>query len=255
MKIGFVGKGGSGKSTLSTLFVRYLESINSQVLAVDADYNMDLTNNLHAPKDMTYIGAGMADVYAFIQKGYDASHVHGAHCNHSHEVIVSPEFSLFPIDAITQKYSTQLNKNVRLMSAGPITQAMLQSQGCNHELIEALKIYLPFLKLKDSEYAVIDERAGIDGLSTGVTSGFDVAVVVVEATENSMRVGKQIIDLLDFFGTRYIFVLNKVSDEEKEVNMFIDFYKNSPDVIVSFEKEPSLIFVEKILNKCKLLTS
>lgn len=61
MKIGFVGKGGSGKSTLSTLFVKYLEGQNKTVLAVDADYNMDLTNNLNAPKDMQYIGAGMQE--------------------------------------------------------------------------------------------------------------------------------------------------------------------------------------------------
>ena len=83
---------------------------------------------------------------------------------------------------------------------------------------------------------------------------FDVAVVVVEATENSMRVGKQIIDLLDFFGTRYIFALNKVSDEEKEVNMFMDFYKNVPDVIVPFEREPSFAFAEKIIEKTSNFT-
>ncbi len=248
MKIGFVGKGGSGKSTLSTLFVRYLELQNKTVLAVDADYNMDLTHNLNAPKDIKYIGAGIADVYQFIQKGYDAQHVHGPDCNHTHDIVISPEFSLYPIDAVTKKYSTQLNKNTRLMSAGPITKAMMQSQGCNHELIEALKIYLPFLKLKDDEYVVIDERAGIDGLSTGVTSGFDVAVVVVEATENSMRVGKQIIDLLEFFGTRYIFALNKVTDEQKEVDAFMDFYKNVPDIIIPFERVPSDTFAKKILE-------
>lgn len=252
MKIGFVGKGGSGKSTLSTLFVHYLECIGKNVLAIDADYNMDLTNNLHAPRDIKYIGAGMEDVYRFIERGYDTAHVHGPDCTHGHEVVVTPEFSLSPLDEVTEKYSAELRPLVRIMSAGPITQAMLQSQGCNHDLIEALKIYLPFLKLKDDEYVVIDERAGIDGLSTGVTSGFDIAIVVVEATENSMRVGKQITDLLDFFGTRYLFLLNKVSDEQKEVEMFVDFYKNAPDIIVPFERVPSDSFAEKISEKLKL---
>jgi len=255
MKIGFVGKGGSGKSTLATLFVKYLAEKGMSVLAVDADYNMDLTNNLKGPKEMNFIGAGMPDVLAHIEKGYDTNHVHNKNCTHNHQLLVSPEFTLSPLDAVSEKYSFLISEHIRLMSAGPMTRAMLQSQNCNHELIEALKVFLPFLKLKENEFAVIDERAGIDGLSTGVTSGFDIAIVVVEATENSMRVGKQIIDLLDFFGTRYLFVLNKVSDEEKEVDMFMDFYKNSPDVIVPFEKEPSLIFVERILKKCKLLTS
>lgn len=249
MKIGFVGKGGSGKSTLSTLFIKYLEQSGKKVLAIDADYNMDLTNNLKGPKEMQFIGAGMPDVLAHIEKGYNTTHVHGPECKHEHELLVSPEFALSPLDTVSEKYSFPVSEHVRLMSAGPITKAMLQSQNCNHELIEALKVYLPFLKLQKDEFAVIDERAGIDGLSTGVTSGFDVAVVVVEATENSMRVGKQIIDLLEFFGTKYLFVLNKVVDEAKEIDMFMDFYKNVPDVIVPFEREPSFAFAEKILEK------
>lgn len=253
MKIGFVGKGGSGKSTLATLFTKYLASRNASVLAIDADYNMDLTNNLNGPKEMNFIGAGMPDVLAHIEKGYDTNHVHNEHCTHDHQLLVSPEFSLSPLDFVSEKYSSPIHEHIRLMSAGPMTRAMLQSQNCNHELIEALKVYLPFLKLKENEFAVIDERAGIDGLSTGVTSGFDLAVVVVEATENSMRVGKQIIDLLEFFGTRYIFALNKVSDEEKEVDMFIDFYKNTPDIIVPFEREPSPLFAAQILEKVALL--
>lgn len=253
MKIGFVGKGGSGKSTLATLFVKYLADKGMSVLAIDADYNMDLTNNLKGPKEMNFIGAGMPDVVAHIQKGYNTNHVHGENCKHEHELLVSPEFSLSPLDTVSEKYSSLINENIRLMSAGPMTRAMLASQNCNHELIEALKVYLPFLKLKEHEFAVIDERAGIDGLSTGVTSGFDIAIVVVEATENSMRVGKQIIDLLEFFGTRYLFVLNKVSDEEKEVDVFIDFYKNTPDIIVPFEREPSPSFSAQILEKVALL--
>ena len=71
MKIGFVGKGGSGKSTLSTLFVKYLESQGNKIIAIDADYNMDLTNNLQGPKEMNFIGSGMPDVLSFIEKAYD----------------------------------------------------------------------------------------------------------------------------------------------------------------------------------------
>lgn len=249
MKIGFVGKGGSGKSTLSTLFVKYLESQGNTVLAIDADYNMDLTNNLGGPVDMNFIGAGMPDVLSFIEKAYNLDHTHDSTCNHEHVLMQTPEFSLTPTDKVTEKYGYQLNQNTRLMSAGPITKSMLQSKDCNHQLIEALKVYLPFLTLRKSEFAVIDERAGIDGLSTGVTSGFDIAAVVVEATENSMRVGKQIIDLLDFFGTRYIFILNKVSNEGEEVDMFVKFFKNTPDIIVPFEKVPSLDFAQKIIEK------
>ena len=46
MKIAFVGKGGSGKSSTSWLAVKTLENMGVHVLAVDADHNMDLTSNL-----------------------------------------------------------------------------------------------------------------------------------------------------------------------------------------------------------------
>ena len=37
MKIAFVGKGGSGKTTLSSLFIRHLAFARVPVIAVDAD--------------------------------------------------------------------------------------------------------------------------------------------------------------------------------------------------------------------------
>src|SRR5437660_12889026 len=42
MKIAFVGKGGSGKTTLSSLFVRHLVAGGAPVVAVDADINQHL---------------------------------------------------------------------------------------------------------------------------------------------------------------------------------------------------------------------
>lgn len=42
MKIAFVGKGGSGKTTLSSLFIRHLASTGAPVVAVDADINQHL---------------------------------------------------------------------------------------------------------------------------------------------------------------------------------------------------------------------
>lgn len=46
MKVAFVGKGGSGKTTLSALFCRYLASSHSPVIAIDADINQHLGDAL-----------------------------------------------------------------------------------------------------------------------------------------------------------------------------------------------------------------
>src|SRR5688572_2966768 len=42
MKVAFVGKGGSGKTTLSSLFIRHLAAAHLPVIAVDADINQHL---------------------------------------------------------------------------------------------------------------------------------------------------------------------------------------------------------------------
>ena len=45
MKIAFVGKGGAGKTTVSSLFCLYY-SKNKSVLAIDADINMHMAELL-----------------------------------------------------------------------------------------------------------------------------------------------------------------------------------------------------------------
>jgi CO dehydrogenase maturation factor len=48
MKIAFAGKGGSGKTTLSALFVRHLTARGLPVVAIDADINQHLAEALGA---------------------------------------------------------------------------------------------------------------------------------------------------------------------------------------------------------------
>ena len=42
MRVAFVGKGGSGKTTLSSLFARYVAAEGGTVIAIDADINQHL---------------------------------------------------------------------------------------------------------------------------------------------------------------------------------------------------------------------
>ena len=48
MKVAFVGKGGSGKTTLAALFSRYLAAAGATVWAIDADINQHLAAALGA---------------------------------------------------------------------------------------------------------------------------------------------------------------------------------------------------------------
>ncbi len=46
MILGFLAKGGSGKSSVSSQMALYLNQEKATVLAVDADHNMDLAYNI-----------------------------------------------------------------------------------------------------------------------------------------------------------------------------------------------------------------
>ncbi|MEN9852426.1 MAG: hypothetical protein RI996_369 [Candidatus Parcubacteria bacterium] len=230
MIIGFLGKGGSGKSTLSSNFVAYLREKNKAVLAIDADHNMDLSYNLGAPENMNYIGQGLSDVYAHIgvQSGKEAFA----------NTIPETFFTLSPLDPVTEKYSVQLSNGARLMSTGPHTENILYDVSCSHILTTPLKTYLPLLKLEVNQYVVIDEKAGTDGVGTGVTTGFDMAVVVAEPTLHGIKAAKQIVSLLEFYKTPYVFALNKVQSQEDE-DLFVDMMSNFPDMKFVFDKSLS----------------
>lgn len=78
MKIAFAGKGGSGKTTPSALFARYLAAAGATVVAVDADINQHLGVALGLADDeaaaLPSLGASLAEInpefsYADIKSG------------------------------------------------------------------------------------------------------------------------------------------------------------------------------------------
>ena len=216
MIIGFLGKGGSGKSTLSTNLADFLVKGNNTVLAIDADHNMDFSFNLGVGNSSPtpYLGNSLSEIKDLLGHK-DAYHYRDIFLDDIHQY-----FTLSPLDPFTEKYSTPLHKNLRVMATGPHTDNVLYGQSCSHSLGTSLKVYLPLLTLKPNEYVIIDEKAGRDGAGTGVTTGFDIAVVVVEPTPHSLKAGKQIAELLDFFDTKYVFVVNQKNQTSTTVEDF-----------------------------------
>lgn len=210
MILGFLGKGGSGKSSVATQMVLFLREQGNAVLAVDADHNMDLSYNLSGGQlpQMKYLSESLKDIQRFINLP-DTSKYSEAFINDG-EV----RFSLSPLDTATATYSTEVQQNVYLMAAGPQTDTVLYGKACSHSLTTALKVYLPLLALNKNEMVVVDEKAGADGVTTGIVTGIDVGVIVCEPALHSVKTAKQIAALMDFYGTPYVFVGNKIGDSE-----------------------------------------
>ncbi len=212
MKIAFLGKGGSGKSTMATAFVKELRARGMRVLAIDADHNMDLSYNLGATPSLfigsdperikEYVGSKRSDKYLSVLK---SAKVQGI------------KFSAFPADDYTKSVSVELDKGLRLITAGPHTDKVRSQEYCSHSLAAPLKVYLPLLRLNSNEAVVIDERAGTDPVATGILRGVDLVVIVREPTVNSSRVAEQIKKELLFANIPHIVVDNKVAGMEIDI--------------------------------------
>lgn len=205
MKIAFLGKGGSGKSTLSVAFARHAVAQGMSVLAIDADHNMDMTYGLGVESPTRFLGS---------DTGLIKRHVGVPENMSFRDASIAAEqsgvrFSIFPHDAFTQAVSTQVSENLTVMTAGPHTDIVRSGEHCSHSLAAPLKVYLPLLKLRSSQVVVIDERAGTDPVATGILKGVDIAFIVIEPTVQSVRVGKQISEELTRAEIRHEFVLNK----------------------------------------------
>jgi GTPase SAR1 family protein len=67
VKIAFAGKGGSGKTTLSSLFVRHLAAQGLPVVAVDADINQHLAEALGADREPPAMGAHLTEIKDYLR--------------------------------------------------------------------------------------------------------------------------------------------------------------------------------------------
>jgi len=226
MKVAFLGKGGSGKSTMATALVRHLHSHGMRVLAIDADHNMDLSYNLGAdPK--VFLGTDPDGIKEYV--GSERSGGFFAAVKIAKDKGI--EFSLSPLDSFTKSVSAEIEPRLHLITAGPHTDRVRSLEACSHSLAAPLKTYLPLLRLNPKEAVVIDERAGTDPVATGILKGVDLAVIVRENTVNSRRVAEQIRQELEIANISQVTIDNKnislIADTEAAIKMIDSFFVSS----------------------------
>jgi CO dehydrogenase maturation factor len=209
--ITFLGKGGTGKSTLSSGFAKFLHQSGKEVLAVDADHNMDLSFNLGLQEEIPYIGSSYTEMLAHLGlpdgMGYAEAFL-GAYSKKSSFTFGDHT------DNWTKKFSKKLEPALHVMVGGPQTDTVLSGKNCSHSLTSPLKLFLPLLDLTEKQIVVVDEKAGADGVSTGIITGADIGCIVCENTPQSKKTAKQIADLMSFFKVPYIFVGNKIKSQK-----------------------------------------
>lgn len=216
MKIAFVGKGGSGKTTLSSLFVAYLADAGAPVLAIDADINQHLAVALGAPEEEALAWPTLGDNMALI-KDYlrgdnpriaDAASMIKTTPPGRGSRLVRP----FEDNPVFDACFRQLG-GVRLGVTGQFDEDDLGVK-CYHSKVGAAELLLNHLVDVEGEYVVMDMTAGADAFASGLFTRFDVTFLVCEPTVRSVGVYRQYADYARDFGVRLVVVGNKVTDAE-----------------------------------------
>ncbi len=216
MRIAFCGKGGSGKSTVSSLMAKYLASMNKDVLVVDGDINQHLGQALgfsdDALKEQPKLGMSPEVLKEFV-KGTnpripDASYItescpagRGSGLIHFNET--NPVFDHYQLQ----------QDGIRFMAIGGHDDSDIGTT-CYHKFTGIFGVFLNHLIDGQNQYLIGDMCAGADPFaSSGLASRFDAVFLVVEPTVKSTSVYKQCREYADMFDTKLFVIGNKIENK------------------------------------------
>jgi len=190
MKIAFLGKGGSGKSTISSLFSLFLLKEKNKVALFDADINVHIEKlfNVKIEKEK-YLS--FKDNPLKIRK-----YLRGNNQlikNEKYFVKTTPPgrgsnfFEINENNFIVKNFSLKITDNFFLFNVGTY-ESEGKGLSCYHTNLSIFENILSHSLLKEKDYLVSDMVAGIDSLANSLYVQFDVLFFIVEPTPESVAV-------------------------------------------------------------------
>ncbi len=189
MKIAFAGKGGSGKTTLSSLFARHLAARGLPVVAIDADINQHLAEALGAARDPLPMGAHLAEIKEYLRGSNPRISSAAAMVKTTPPGRGSRLLRPGGPDPV-HDLAAGTPCGARLLATGPFSDDDL-GVACYHSKTGAVELYLNHLVDGPGEYVVVDCTAGADSFASGLFTRFDLTVLVAEPTRKGVSVYRQ----------------------------------------------------------------
>lgn len=216
MKIAFVGKGGSGKTTLSALFCRFLASLQVPVLAIDADINQHLGNALGVPEDeltrMPALGLEMERIKAFLRGSNPRIANVSAMTKTTPPGRGSRLWRVQEDNALLAHFGRQ-HEGVTLLVTGPFQEQDLGVK-CYHSKVGAVELLLNHGIEGPGEYVIVDMTAGADTFASGLFTRFDLTFLVVEPTRQSLGVYRQYTEYARGYDVKLSVIANKIENRD-----------------------------------------
>ena len=196
--IAIAGKGGTGKTTISGLIVRYLKQTgNTPILAVDADADSNLPQALGMADDKAIGTIGKTRQEFFVSKGD------------------------VPAGMPKEAY-LELKLNEVVVETDDVDLLVMgrpEGVGCYCYINNVLRSYLESLG-KNYPFVVIDNEAGLEHLSRRTAQHIDFLIVVADYSLNGLRAAGRIRELaeeIDIEIGQQLLLINRVPGEPDEL--------------------------------------
>jgi CO dehydrogenase maturation factor len=198
-RIIFTGKGGVGKTTILSTLARMLARDGSRVLVIDCDPSMNLAMSLGIP---------LTEVLSLTD---DRSHLQerlGENLDGHHQK------SMDVIDPIIDEHILVAADGVKLMVMGTIPHG---GAGCLCSPVSMVKLLVGYLADGDEQdFLLVDSQAGVEILGRGLSTEFDLSLVITEPTPKSVEVARHSMKLSRDLGVKkQIVIVNKAEDNEE----------------------------------------
>ena len=192
MIIAVSGKGGTGKTLVSSLLIKSLAGEDKDILAIDADPDSNLPEALGIQVEKT-VGDVREELKKDTKEGNiptDANKWDILDYKIMESIIETPEFDL-------------------LVMGRP------EGSGCYCAVNNILRKLIETLS-KNYDYIVIDTEAGLEHLSRRTTQNVDIMLVVTDPSKRGILTAKRIDELseeLDITFNKIYLILNRIKPE------------------------------------------